>query len=487
MRLLALLLVSACALSAHVGSPDIYFDGSAGPYRLDVTIRPPQVIPGVAEIEIRSQYPGVREVRIVPLPLSGAGAQFAPTPDVAERSKQDPQFFTGTLWIMRGGSWRVRVNAEGDRGAGELSVPVPALSLRILSFQRNMGIVLIPLLVLLTVGLVSIVGAGVREGQLEPGVAADAKRSRRARIAMAATGVLIVLALWLGNQWWDSEAGRFQRIIFKPLEVSASLEPGGHLRLRLRDPGWLNRKLDDFVPDHNHLVHMYVIRLPEMERVWHLHPELTGPATFSQQLPPMPAGRYKLFGDLVHQSGLPETVVTEIDLPEIAGQPLSGDDAAGAGPPLAQADDNRAAAPLPDGGRMVWERDSARLETRKLHWFRFRMEDAAGRPARDLELYMGMPGHAAFVRTDLTVFAHVHPSGSVPMAALALAEGPDAMTNMHAMHMAPGTAMAMDDPALPPVVSFPYGFPQPGNYRIFVQVKRAGRVETGIFDAKVEK
>ena len=39
--------------------------------------------------------------------------------------------------------------------------------------------------------------------------------------------------------------------------------------------------------------------------------------------------------------------------------------------------------------------------------------------------------------------------------------------------------------ALPPVVTFPYGFPEAGDYRIFVQVKRAGRVITGVFDANV--
>jgi hypothetical protein len=36
-----------------------------------------------------------------------------------------------------------------------------------------------------------------------------------------------------------------------------------------------------------------------------------------------------------------------------------------------------------------------------------------------------------------------------------------------------------------PVVSFPYGFPQAGDYRLFVQIKRHGEVETGVFDARV--
>jgi hypothetical protein len=45
-------LVAAIALvtTAHVGSPNVIFDGMAGPYAVRVVVRPPEVIPGLADI-----------------------------------------------------------------------------------------------------------------------------------------------------------------------------------------------------------------------------------------------------------------------------------------------------------------------------------------------------------------------------------------------------------------------------------------------------
>src|SRR5712692_9058235 len=139
MRHFLLFLAICSAAFAHVGSPDVFYEGNAGPYHVLVTIRPPVVIPGVAEIEVRCDSNDVRQVRIVPLPLTGPGAKFAPTPDVAQRSKQDPQFFTGSLWLMSVGEWQVRIHAEGDQGSGVLSVPVPALPTRTRTMQTGIG------------------------------------------------------------------------------------------------------------------------------------------------------------------------------------------------------------------------------------------------------------------------------------------------------------------------------------------------------------
>jgi len=446
MRLVLALLVAA-TLWAHVGSPDVYFDGAAGPYKLAVTVRPPAVIPGVAEVEIRA--PGVDRLYITPTALTGPGAQFAPTPDLMKRSAEDAAFFTGSLWMMSSGSWQVRVRAEGAQGKGELPVPVPNAAKRTLAMSTGLGWTLFALMLLLSSGLVAIAGAAAREAKLEPGVAPAAPDVRRGRIAMAGAAAFVLVALAGGYRWWGSEASAYDDYIYKPLGLRAT-HAGGTLKLELEHKGWFqSAQFDDLAPDHGHLMHLFVVSLPGLDRVWHLHPALRGNGVFERALPTMPAGRYQLYADIVHRTGFPETLVAEIDLPAVAGAPLTGDDTASEG-----------------GGDIVLENAAGEFVARRNTPLRFRFADNA-----EIELYLGMPGHAAVIKRDRSVFAHVHPTGTVPMASLALAAGP------HAGHYM--------ESALPKAVAFPYGFPTPGEYRVFVQLKRRGKVETAPFDVVV--
>ena len=205
-------------------------------------------------------------------------------------------------------------------------------------------------------------------------------------------------------------------------------------------------------------------------------------------------------------SGFPETLVSEIELPDVKGGPLSGDDSGVSAAAFASSSQSINVAQLSDGSRMVWEPEGA-LKAGQVAWLRFRVEDAVQHPVHDLEPYMGMAGHAEFVRSDLSVFAHIHPAGSVPMASLMIVQkdfasaadrtstaknstDQNSMAGMSMTSMGPAS-MNQSSPSaglkqsLPAEVSFPYGFPQPGDYRLFVQVKRHGRVETGVFDAHV--
>jgi hypothetical protein len=482
---LALVLVGGLASNAHVGSPDVYYEGDAGPYHLYVTVRVPQVIPGIAEIQIRSADISVRAIQIVPMRLSGPGSNLPPVPDLALQSKQDPRFFTGSLWLMEFGALKVRITADGVKGKGELSVPVPAVAQRTLGMNRPLGALLAFLMVFLAVGLVFIAGAAAREGNLAPGETPSSGRARRARIVMAITAVVVGGILFLGRAWWGAEASTYQRDVnmFKPPLAETNLENGNRLVIRPKgqDPGWSQYvKMEQVIPDHNHLMHLFLVSVPGMQRMWHLHPERIEGGAFAEDLPSMPAGRYQIFADIVDKDGFPWTLVGTVDLPEIHGTALTGDDSEWAGAGVAAVEGDSDISPLAGGGRMVWLRNRQPLRANTAMNFTFAVEDRDGKPANDLEPYMGMAGHAEFVSKDLSVFAHVHPSGSVSMAALELARG---STGMPA---GMPTAMPMANLLLAPRVSFPYGFPQPGEYRIFVQIKRSGRVETGVFDAVAE-
>jgi TRAP-type C4-dicarboxylate transport system permease small subunit len=480
--LFSVLLISPAAYG-HVGSKDVFEQVDAGPYKLYVTIRMPTVIPGVANVEVRSSGASVSGIRITPLPITGEASKHPPTSDPMARSSADSAFFTGSLWMMAPGSWEVRFEIAGEAGEKTTSVPVPAVPLSTLKMQRGLGITLGILGLFLVVSMAGIVAAAVRDARLKPGEIPSPSRRRRTVLATAGSLVFMGVLIWGGAKWWNVEAASYSLAVYQPLTVDTVLS-GNVLDLHVNafHPGneRRGRSNNDFLPDHGHLMHLYAIREPEMDAVFHLHPELVSPGDFRISLPAMPAGDYTLYGDVVHASGFPETLVSKIAIPaDMPGGSPGADDATARPQPLsagALGDSYK----LPDGYVMVWDRPSV-LTASTAYSFRFRLLDANGQPAADMQPYMGMAGHAAFVKTDGTVFAHTHPEGSAAMAALMLANGDDTAAD-------PGMSMDMKMPMGPMsnTVEFPYGFPSPGRYRIFVQMKHGTTIETGAFDALVK-
>jgi len=134
----------------------------------------------------------------------------------------------------------------------------------------------------------------------------------------------------------------------------------------------------------------------------------------------------------------------------------------------------------------VWEKP-ATLVANTPYNLVFHLVDAQGNPAADMQPYLGMAGHAAFVKTDGTAFAHTHPDGSAAMPAVVLANESSGMS-MSAMDgnaMADASGMNMGAGPISSTVAFPYGFPSAGQYRVFIQMKHGSMVETGVFDAIV--
>jgi hypothetical protein len=347
-------------------------------------------------------------------------------------------------------------------------------------------------------GLAAISSATVREGKLDAGAEATDARKRKGHIAALAAFGLIALVLTGGKLWWDSESDVYRKRVYRPLNMQAHLQ-GHQLTLDLSEPGWMQgqtrnrtgalnrilfvRKMDDLVLDHDHLMHLYVIRQPGLDVLYHLHPDQLRSDEFGLALPAMPAGDYKLYADVVHENGLPETLASSLHLADDIGpdaRPLAGDDARVETQPAGLAGQSDTFV-LPDGYRMRWLHGTAPLHAREGTPFEFELLTPGGTPAPDMQLYMGMLGHAAFVKTDGTVFAHIHPNGTVAMSAFMLAQG----KSHEGMQMAGMPADMSMGSKIPNKVSFPYGVPSPGAYRIFVQMKHAGIIETGVFDTKI--
>jgi hypothetical protein len=349
--------------------------------------------------------------------------------------------------------------------------------------------------------------------------------------------MVLALTLFGGKRWWDAEDRAYRQSMFRPLAATAQVSTVASrpvLHLVIADESWRPtrgaRAYSPLVPDHGKLMHLFAVR-EDLSAIAHLHPETSDTVTFSAALPSLPPGRYMLFGDITHESGFSQTLTATADVRAFAEGPVSagapapgasagvstsaevsasarapasavgtpGHSSAGDGGSGSSGDDawfsgepaENGEALLADGSTMRWERGDADVVAGFPAPLRFALHAPDGVPAV-LEPYMGMDGHAVILREDGGVFIHLHPMGTVSSAAqlaFELREPTDSVAGMLAPRLssvdAERAARHAAHAPVPGALSFPYAFPSAGRYRIWVQVKRDGRVLTGAFPVDV--
>ena len=242
-------------------------------------------------------------------------------------------------------------------------------------------------------------------------------------------------------------------------------------------------------------MHVFMVREPELDVLAHVHPVRRTHWQFEAVLPPLPAGEYRLYADVTHETGFSQTLTALARVPEAPStsasdgtiSPGDADDSWFAGTPVT----GKLQHELSDGRVMKWERAEPIIAGRATS-LRFVLLEKDGSLSR-LEPYMSMLGHAAIRRDDGAVFTHLHPGGSFSMAAQQLSElradskkrprigAPegDPICKLPLTGMATNSAMTHQE------ISFPYAFPKAGDYRLWMQVKVRGEVFTGVFDVNV--
>lgn len=476
----------ALILAAHVGSPDVFYSGRAGPYDVRVIVRPPEVVPGVARVTVHAPA-DVKRITIRPI-FWRAGSRGAPAADEMHRAVGDSLTFDGSLWLMARGAYSVDVRLAGPHGQAGVLVPVASVATGRLALNPPLAAGLLVLGFVLCAGLVNIVHKGAGESLIDASDHLDAARARRARRVAAIAVPVLALALFGGARWWNGVDADYARSLYRPRQLRLSLE-GNALRVALSDTMWQGpNRPSALVADHGKLMHLFLVRTEDARAFAHLHPvphDTSAIPEFTTRVPPLPAGTYNVYGDVVHETGFERTLVGSLTLSE----PKAADTRSPtAGARTADPDDawyvgdasREKVARLEDGSMMQLEIEpNGLVQAGREETIRVTVRDPAGKAAA-LEPYVGMSAHAAVVRVDGAVYVHLHPMGTVTNAAqdvFAARDRGDSTSN-GALRLAPHAMSA----AIPPApIEFPYAFPSSGSYRLFVQVKRNGRVLTGAF------
>jgi hypothetical protein len=301
-----------------------------------------------------------------------------------------------------------------------------------------------------------------------------------------------------------AEHRAYAAALYRPIASAVTIvdsAPTRLVRLVIDSNEVRRRSWTPLVPDHGKLVHLFLVKAGDLGAMAHLHPAPTDSLTYLSALPALPPGRYHAFADIVRESGLAETLVSEVTVSDPGTARIGSGGRVGASPTASDVDDALAVGAgtgatysLPDGATLTWLGASEPHAVGADAALRFSLRDARGTPLT-VEPYMGMEAHAVVVRTDGAVFVHLHPAGTTSMGAqqALLAWTPadsvrgSIRKKLEHASADPGAGMGAMGPVtrLPGEFSFPYAFPSAGNYRVWVQFRHAGAVQSALFDVKV--
>jgi hypothetical protein len=475
-RLLLLAFFGVLPASAHIGTQNVFYEGSAGPYQLRVFLQPPPVVPGRAQVHVRihNAPEGISRVGVLPVRWD-AGRKGAPPPDQALPVKGEPGLFSTELWVMDFGAYSVFVDVEGQLGKGTAIVPFNSISTRRLEMPRWMGAAFLISGVGLLTFLVLIVGAAFRESVLTPGVAVDALRRRYSRLGVAGAIVLLSAVLAKGNAWWKAVDRHFQNSrLYQTITVPVAVgERNGKAVLEIKvapsEKNW--RDHTPLVADHGKLIHLFLIGDDGMNGFAHLHPARRDETTFESAVPPLPKGSYSVYADVNHESGFTQTLVGKVHLPGTTAPALSDPDDS-----IWSADPSFAEGRLPRGSMIRAVSKIFRSADESV--LRFEPVAPDGEPLQ-LEPYLGMWSHAVVCARDGSVFTHLHPSGTISIPSQELFARRERGEDLR-------KPIEVVCGRIERELSFPFSFPKPGEYRVWVQVKTFGEVQTAAFDFDVK-
>jgi hypothetical protein len=213
-----------------------------------------------------------------------------------------------------------------------------------------------------------------------------------------------------------------------------------------------------FVLNHEKLFHLFIIS-QDMADYQHIHPQLEPDGSFIVETVLPRTGLYKLHSDFFPIGGTSQIIHSEL---MTAGYERTRQSQKAAMPSLMP---DETLMKTIDGMRveLVLGGGSDGAPVAGLFVpLKYRLTDAqTGEPVQDLEPYLGAWGHTLILNADQSQYLHSHPTRMLPG----------------------GTERASMRGG--PEVEFGAMFPEAGDYRIWTQFQRAGKVVTVSFTVRV--
>jgi len=214
-------------------------------------------------------------------------------------------------------------------------------------------------------------------------------------------------------------------------------------------------RVRDYVLNHEKLFHLFIVS-QDMLEYQHIHPVLERDGSFVVETMLPRVGLYKIHADFFPVGGQLQVLHRELST---AGHRRRAQRA----PVSAALAPDTTLVKTVDGMRISLELgDSIAPVAGSLVSLKYHLTDErAGEPVRDLEPYLGAWGHTLILNADQSEYLHSHPTEMLPDSVdrASVRGGPD--------------------------VEFRAMFPAPGDYRIWTQFQRAGRVTTVFFTVRV--
>jgi hypothetical protein len=213
----------------------------------------------------------------------------------------------------------------------------------------------------------------------------------------------------------------------------------------------------DFAVVHDKPYHLFVVS-QDFTHFDHVHPEQGPDGAFSIDLTLPKPGYYRLYSDFLPAGGGPQVIAQTIVTARFDGDIVSS---------LARLEPDRSLSKVVDRTVVELRIDPAELVAGRIVPLTFHLSDrTSGLPVNDLERYLGAWGHALVLSEDGIEYIHAHPAEPLPDLETTLKGG-------------------ATPPRGGPDVTFEALVPKAGQYRIWLQFQRQGRIATAWFTVGV--